>query len=461
MRRAIVLITPWIALGAGCFEVPDSSLGTEASTGLPTGESGVVTTTGDPMSSASATGIQTTGASGSTAGEPPGVDSSSDTGEPTETTGELPGDCGQEGPVQCGDDMVTSGELCLGAPVEVAASMGIVNLSVFDFDLDGLDDVLVARAGANEVLLLRGTAAGLTNFGTISVSQGQVDVAGGDFNGDGVPDIVTTQPTNGQLVVRRGDGTGSFSFQPSPPAPPALGAPSALGVGDFNDDGRDDVVVVYWENAVVYLTNAEGLPSSPIPYAFPGTLIGGTTVAVFDIDGANGPDFVVGAYDTGSTGVLLNTGGATFADPTVYNNAPMGSADGVRDLRAADVNQDGRVDVLADDFDTGAIYVHLAQDPGGALVQGTPVNVEGSGGFQLADVDDDCAVDLIAHDGSDDALQIYPNRNDGSGTFAVPTMLAFEGATVVEIEAGDFNGDGANDMVVASPGAVFAYLANP
>src|SRR5258706_12896254 len=76
-----------------------------------------------------------------------------------------------------------------------------------------------------------------TNF------QHLTGLAVGDFNGDGKPDIAVTDNAQKQVVVYLNNGNGSFS---SPIITPiqmgALGA-GAIVVGDFNEDGKQDLIV--------------------------------------------------------------------------------------------------------------------------------------------------------------------------------------------------------------------------
>src|SRR5271167_4886963 len=75
---------------------------------------------------------------------------------------------------------------------------------------------------------------------------GPAVVAVGDFNGDGRMDVVTgNSDTANTVSVLLGKGDGTFA----PHVDYAVGAaPSGIAVGDFNGDGKLDIVVVYGFN---------------------------------------------------------------------------------------------------------------------------------------------------------------------------------------------------------------------
>ncbi|MDB6025787.1 MAG: Alkaline phosphatase [Verrucomicrobiales bacterium] len=124
----------------------------------------------------------------------------------------------------------------------------------------GRQDIFVANLLENSVTVL--TNAGncfLMLRSNISVGTGPIGIAFADFNNDGTGDIITAN-TNGTISILQGYGAAHFQaysnitmFAGGDPQP------SALGVGDFNMDGRIDLVVANFNsNSITILTNSLG-----------------------------------------------------------------------------------------------------------------------------------------------------------------------------------------------------------
>ncbi len=120
-------------------------------------------------------------------------------------------------------------------------SDGGVGLVVADLDGDKSLDVAVAAFGlANgqgAVVTLSGKGDGAFAGGVTRKTSGPPwDVAAGDFNLDGRSDLVTANPVKGDASVLIGNGK---DFAP-PIGLPIGGQPNGIAVGDFNGDGKPD-----------------------------------------------------------------------------------------------------------------------------------------------------------------------------------------------------------------------------
>jgi len=119
------------------------------------------------------------------------------------------------------------------------------SVAVADFNADGKLDLVVATNGNisnNTVSILLGNGDGTfqAHVDYQTGSSNPSSVAVGDFNGDGKLDLVVADLFSTDVRLLLGNGDGTFGTAASY----AAGAgPSSVAVGDFNDDGRLDIAV--------------------------------------------------------------------------------------------------------------------------------------------------------------------------------------------------------------------------
>ncbi|MBI4468530.1 MAG: VCBS repeat-containing protein [Acidobacteria bacterium] len=111
-----------------------------------------------------------------------------------------------------------------------------------DFNRDGNLDLAIPKAPTHNVPILLGDEAGRFRPRiNIPVEEGPCMPAVTDFNLDGTPDLARSSRVSMKVAILIGEGNGGFS------APVYFGgigsAASALGAGDFNRDGKLDLVV--------------------------------------------------------------------------------------------------------------------------------------------------------------------------------------------------------------------------
>jgi len=271
----------------------------------------------------------------------------------------------------------------------------------------------------------------------------------GDFNGDGKLDLAAANELDSTISVLLGNGDGTF--KPEVTFPTAA-APYSLMVGDFNGDGKLDLVTGnrYQDTGdvggvSVLLGNGDGTFQSHVDYA---ASLGAywTTVGDFNRDGNLDLIFVPGGSLYGKLVLLLGNGDGTFQSPQTF---PADS--GIESLITADVNGDGKLDLMASDYflngSPGGGYVFLGNGDGTFQ---SPVDY-GSGRtsveLEAEDFNADGKLDLVLANQDQNSFSVL--LGNGDGTFQSPTDFPTSSSDL-GAAAGDFNGDGKMDLAVAA-----------
>ena len=324
-----------------------------------------------------------------------------------------------------------------------AAGMNPQSLAVGDFKGDGIPDLAVANTGSPNgtvnILLGKGDGSFQVPVGH-DLDFGPRTVAVGDFNGDGKLDLVVAGDSGDYpgLIVLLGKGDGTFQTAQSIDAGPDL---ESLAVGDFNGDGHLDLVVTnilpdFTSTVGILLGKGDGTFESPQSYG-PGSFF--SSVAVGDFNGDGILDLAVGnfgSYDgLGNVSVLLGKGDGTFQYAQSY---AAGLSPGL--LAVADFNGDGRLDIVTD----GSILL----GNGDGTFQG-PLTFAPGGSLAIGDFNRDGIRDLAVVNFGSNTVCILLGKGDG--TFrGTPHYAAGPGAWFVA--ASDFNGDGHLDLATVNIG---------
>jgi hypothetical protein len=245
------------------------------------------------------------------------------------------------------------GTFTKGQTINLASNINAITITSGDFDGDGKLDLAFGSNTMNKVFFYKGSGTGtFTSAGSISVgssTSSMAEVKAGDFNNDGKVDLVVSNFSGLYVLWNNG---GNFSFSVDQVGSSNFGILAAPV--DINQDGFTDLLVVYYTCEVGKdippgnCTNWKTLLGSAnktfkqtwnvnLPIAFQGLF--GTTAADVNGDGIND---IVGISGVSQLYIWLgNPDGTYHTTPLSYF---LGSNSSASDLVASDFNRDGKID---------------------------------------------------------------------------------------------------------------------
>ena len=356
---------------------------------------------------------------------------------------------------------------------EYQDSPPLVSVALGDFNSDGKTDVAFgARVFETNVFVRFNDGAG--NLGApvalpkfnVNFPVEKVEVR--DFDGDGKLDIISFAEV-AEFVIYKGDGAGGFTALPQL-LPGPIG--SGRAVGDFNGDGRPDLLFTTTTEMILYLNTGQGMFSMPVrtslsfPFiANPPGLIAGDFNGDGKTDAGIFPSNSTNSYNEGLL-VFSSIGNGSFAPPVWYLPVVGGSATAAGGLLvvANDFNRDGPADVLfaRNNFpgDTSSVTIATGT-PSGALTLPRMFRFSGSdsgsqsspSAIASADLNGDGVIDLATTNFSSANVSLL--LGDGRGGFGSPVAIptGFDSAGAIDLAIRDFNRDGNRDLAVLSANA--------
>jgi len=146
-------------------------------------------------------------------------------------------------------------------PVTYAASTwGLWGVAAADFSRDGWPDVCFANRDTRQVGLMLGGPGGALSAPALFDGLGDAHfLVADDFNGDGLTDIAVALRQARAVAILAGDGAGGFRSAATFPASGVSGELISLASGDFNGDGKRDLVLgnVSWNYVTVLLNTGQ------------------------------------------------------------------------------------------------------------------------------------------------------------------------------------------------------------
>jgi hypothetical protein len=289
-----------------------------------------------------------------------------------------------------------------------------------------------------------------------------VDAAAADLDGDGRLDLAISARDSGVVVLHFNDAAGAFG---SPRVVYAGSKPGSVAAADFDGDGAVDIAValesevrLFFNNATWRFPPARTLSTGFAPLA----------LAAADLDGDGAPDLCVSnsvqrpnPLDD-NLSVLLNEGGAVFGRPRHYAAGRQPAF-----LAAGDFDRSGLPDIaVLSRNERGSAQVMVIAAHGGSFAPVADFQLgETPLGLAAGDLDGDGIVDLLVAHGSRAAspgtADLLPARVSallGVESGLSPPRSACILPSIQALATADLDGDGLSDLAVADGGNRLSVL---
>ncbi|WP_224371991.1 Ig-like domain-containing protein [Hyalangium versicolor] len=339
------------------------------------------------------------------------------------------------------------------------------SLVVVDLNGDGKPDIATANFGGSSVTALRNnggrSSTAFTSMGNTVAGYAPRAISAGDFNGDNKPDIVVVGNPSSvgavSVMLGAGDGTlGSAATTSANPGTPEFKDPRGVVVGDFDQDGKLDVIAGNNTDVSVILLKGLGTGRFTIGSST-ATGTGIVDMVGSDVDGDGLPD-LVGTLTADNRVFVLRSKGIGLPGPTAYPLQSVSGAVTGRGVTVVDLNKDGKPDVLTTNRSTNKLSLLFGDGTGNFLLSSTAPAVGTAPSFATTgDIDRDGNTDVVVTNNNSSTPSISVLLGDGNGGLTkLATDLTYPVAPRSPLLV-DFNSDGAPDLL-ACGNAVYLRL---
>lgn len=224
-------------------------------------------------------------------------------------------------------------------------------------------------------------------------------------------------------------------------------------IKDINNDGLNDVVMstgTYFDPVndymiFVFLQNSAGELDSPIKYPYKKTHPGLVCMVVEDVNNDGRNDVIIGHI--GNVGIFFQNSSGTLDSIQYFHSGEI-----VRYLTVGDLNNDGLPDIAVCHTNEHFIKIFYQTVAGFDSVM-YPQPIYGDGEMEIGDINDDGRNDLvILGSGFDDSLYVYFQNSSGLLNGYVNILADDDAYSLNGFALGDISNDGRTDLIASKGG---------
>ncbi|MGA7618366.1 FG-GAP-like repeat-containing protein [Candidatus Binatus sp.] len=299
---------------------------------------------------------------------------------------------------------------------------------------------------------------------TFTVGSVPYSVTAADINGNGKPDLIVANALDNTVsVLLNSTAPGAIAPSFSPQQTFATGSvPYSVTTADIDGNGKLDLIVTNNDAGVSVLINTTAPGATTPSFATRQTFATGSfafSATVADVNGNNKPDLIVANYNSNTVSVLLNTTVRGATTPSFAPQQTFAAGSCPHSVTSADINGDGKPDlILANAGSEGrnGVSVLLNTTAPGATTpsfapQQTFTAFSDPTSVTAADVNGDGKPDLIVANEAGAVSVLLNTTAPGAATPSFGPQQDFAaGGGPISVTAADINGDGKPDLIVAN-----------
>ena len=353
----------------------------------------------------------------------------------------------------------------------VGTAPGSTGIAVADYNNDGWDDLFIAAADGNSVLLENqhdGTFSDKTQEAGLIIPGNANAPLWGDLNNDGYIDLfVGSNDRAGEGRIFQGSASGQFVDVSELAGIDLSAIVGSASLGDYDNDGLLDLFIATREAEDRLYRNRSNSNVLSFEDISDRARIGGDSITIamqatwVDID--RDQDLDLFAVHDGNVQSRLYENHAFLPLIDTSYSSDLKVARSAMGVSWGDYNNDGWPDVYITNIDQGNLFKNLGNGDFVDVTTETGTRLNGmSWGVVFADFDNDGDEDIFIGNTFDfDGRYsfLYENQNGQFVNIARDAGAAL-GTNTFGVATGDFNNDGLVDLIVADFGGDNRLLVN-